>query len=168
RPDRAIELAHRTGFPLKMAAKVDRADREYFEAKIRPLLKDDPLVEFIGEINDDEKDEFLGNAAGLLFPIDWPEPFGLVMIEAMACGTPVLAWRRGSVPEIIDDGATGFIVDDLDGAEAALPALLELDRQRCRAVFDARFSAARMARDYVEVYRKAIWSSGERTSAAAA
>src|SRR5687767_11927800 len=138
RPDRAIELAQRTGFPLKIAAKVDRADREYFEAKIQPLLKDNPVVEYIGEIGDQDKARFLGDAAGLVFPIDWPEPFGLVMIEAMACGTPVLAWRRGSVPEVIDDGVTGFIVDDMDEAEAAIDKLVTLDRGRCRATLDRK------------------------------
>jgi len=168
RPDRAIELAQRTGFPLKIAAKVDRADHEYFEAKIKPLLKDNPVVEYIGEIGDQDKARFLGDAAGLVFPIDWPEPFGLVMIEAMACGTPVLAWRRGSVAEVIEDGVTGFIVDDMDEAEAALAKLVRLDRRRCRARFEARFSVARMARDYVETYRRVSWATGQRESAAAA
>jgi glycosyltransferase involved in cell wall biosynthesis len=168
RPDRAIELARRTGFPLKMAAKVDKADKEYFETKIAPLLKDNPVVEFIGEINEREKDEFLGNAAGLLFPIDWPEPFGLVMIEAMACGTPVVAWRGGSVPEIIEPGANGFIVEDMKQAEAAVAKLGSVDRRRCRAVFESRFSAARMARDYMAAYREIAWAMGERKSAAAA
>jgi glycosyltransferase involved in cell wall biosynthesis len=167
RPDRAIELARRTGFPLKMAAKIDKADQEYFDAKIRPLMKDCPGVEYVGEINESEKDEFLGNAAGLLFPIDWPEPFGLVMIEAMACGTPVLAWRRGAVPEIIEDGVSGFIVDEMDDAEAALRRLVELDRRKCREAFDQRFSVARMARDYVQTFRKTIWAMGQRQSAAA-
>lgn len=168
RPDRAIELAQRTGFPLKIAAKVDRADKEYFEAKIQPLLKDNPVVEYIGEIGDQDKARFLGDAAGLVFPIDWPEPFGLVMIEAMACGTPVLAWRRGSVPEVIDDGVTGFIVDDMDEAEAAIDRLTSLDRRRCRATFEKRFSVARMARDYVETYRRVSWATGQKESAAAA
>jgi glycosyltransferase involved in cell wall biosynthesis len=168
RPDRAIELARRTGFPLKMAAKVDKADREYFEAKIQPLLKDNPVVEFIGEINEREKDEFLGNAAGLLFPIDWPEPFGLVMIEAMACGTPVVAWKGGSVPEIIEHGANGFIVDDMDEAVAAIGQLGSLDRRRCRAIFEERFAVSRMARDYVDAYREIAWQMGERRSTAAA
>jgi len=168
RPDRAIELAQRTGFPLKIAAKVDRADREYFEAKIQPMLKDNPVVEYIGEIGEQDKARFLGDAAGLLFPIDWPEPFGLVMIEAMACGTPVLAWRRGSVPEIIDDGVTGLIVDEMDEAEAAIGRLTSLDRRRCRATFEERFSVARMARDYVETYRRVSWATGQKESAAAA
>jgi glycosyltransferase involved in cell wall biosynthesis len=168
RPDRAIELAQRTGFPLKIAAKVDKADKEYFDTQIAPLLKDNPVVEYIGEINDQEKSEFLGNAAGLLFPIDWPEPFGLVMIEAMACGTPVVAWREGSVPEVIEHGANGFIVDDMNEAEAAVKQLPSMDRQRCRAIFEARFSVSRMARDYVDAYREIAWAMGERESAAAA
>ena len=169
RPDRAIELARRTGFPLKIAAKVDRADKEYFEAKIRPLLdQNKKVVEYIGEIGEGDKDEFLGNAAGLLFPIDWPEPFGLVMIEAMACGTPVVAWRGGSVPEIIEPGVNGFIVEEMKQAEAAVAKLGSIDRRRCRATFDKRFSVARMARDYVEAYRKMSWAMGEGDSAAAA
>jgi glycosyltransferase involved in cell wall biosynthesis len=168
RPDRAIELARRTGFPLKMAAKVDKADKEYFETKIQPLLKNNPVVEFIGEIGERDKARFLGDAAGLVFPIDWPEPFGLVMIEAMACGTPVLAWRRGSVPEVIEDGVTGFIVDDMDEAEATIDKLIGLDRRRCRATFETRFSASRMAHDYVETYRRVSWATGEKESAAAA
>jgi len=168
RPDRAIELARRTGFPLKIAAKVDKADKEYFENKIVPLLKDNPVVEYIGEINEQEKDEFLGNAAGLLFPIDWPEPFGLVMIEAMACGTPVVAWRGGSVPEIIEHGSNGFIVEDMKQAEAAVRQVTSLDRRRCRAIFEERFSVSRMARDYVDAYREISWAMGERESAAAA
>jgi glycosyltransferase involved in cell wall biosynthesis len=168
RPDRAIELAQRTGFPLKMAAKVDKADKEYFDTKIQPLLKDNPVVEFIGEINEREKDEFLGNAAGLLFPIDWPEPFGLVMIEAMACGTPVVAWAGGSVPEIIEPGVNGFIVQNMDQAEAAVAKLATLDRRSCRATFEERFSVTRMARDYVYAYREIAWALGQRASAAAA
>jgi glycosyltransferase involved in cell wall biosynthesis len=168
RPDRAIELAQRAGIPLKIAAKVDRADLEYYQTKIEPLLKNNPLVEYIGEIGEQDKAKFLGDAAGLLFPIDWPEPFGLVMIEAMACGTPVLAWRRGSVPEIIDDGVTGLIVDDMDQAEVAVHELIKLDRRRCRATFEERFSATRMASDYVETYRRVAWAMGEKESAAAA
>lgn len=159
RPDRAIALARRVGMPLKIAAKVDRADRAYFEDRIRPLL-DGNLVEFVGEIGDAEKNEFLANAAALVFLIDWPEPFGMVMIEAMACGTPVLAWRCGSVPEVVDDGVTGFIVDDMDQAAAAVvDRLPRFDRQRCRAVFEQRFSVARMARDYVTIYRRLARSS---------
>ncbi len=166
RPDRAIQIARRTGIPLKMAAKVDRADRDYFEAKIRPLMNTE-LVEFVGEIGEHEKNEFLGNALALLFPIDWPEPFGLAMIEALACGTPVIAWRRGSVPELIDDGETGFVVDDLDEAEDAVSRLGTIQRRHCRAVFDRRFTAAGMAERYVQVYRQVIWGTGTRVAAAA-
>jgi glycosyltransferase involved in cell wall biosynthesis len=168
RPDRAIELAQRSGIPLKIAAKVDKADEVYFAEKIKPLLQNNHLVEFVGEINEEQKDEFLGNAAGLLFPIDWPEPFGLVMIEAMACGTPVLAWRCGSVPEIIEDNVNGFIVDDMEEAAATVEPLLALDRRRCRDTFEERFSAPRMAQDYLDTYRKSIWALGERQSTAAA
>ena len=151
RPDRAIEIAKRAGIRLKIAAKVDRVDSAYFQEKIEPLL-DDPLVEFIGEIGDDEKSEFLGNAKALLFPIDWPEPFGLVMIEAMACGTPVVAWRCGSVPEVVEHGISGFIVDGMDEAVAAVGRLDRLDRRRVRACFDRRFSAEVMARNYLRLY----------------
>jgi glycosyltransferase involved in cell wall biosynthesis len=151
RVDRAIEIARHLGMPLKVAAKVDAADREYFQCRIAPML-DDPVVEFIGEIGDHEKERFLGNASALLFPVDWPEPFGLVMLEAMACGTPVVAWRCGSVPEVIEDGVTGFIVDDLEAAVAATARIGELSRWRCRQRFDDRFTATRMARDYVEIY----------------
>jgi glycosyltransferase involved in cell wall biosynthesis len=151
RVDRAIEIAKLARMKLKIAAKVDANDRQYMEAAIRPLL-DHPLVEFIGEIGDEEKAELLANAYALLFPIDWVEPFGLVMIEAMACGTPVIAFRRGSVPEIIDDGVTGFVVNDIDESLQALEQVNKLNRERCRKVFEARFSAARMARDYLEIY----------------
>jgi glycosyltransferase involved in cell wall biosynthesis len=152
RLDRAIEIATRAGMVLKVAAKVDPADREYFEAVIEPLL-DNPSVDYIGEINDKDKQAFLGNAYALLFPIDWPEPFGLVMIEAMACGTPVLAFGRGAVPELVEDGVTGFIVDDVEQAVGVLPKIANLERRRCREVFEQRFSAARMTRDYLELYR---------------
>jgi glycosyltransferase involved in cell wall biosynthesis len=151
RPDRAIAIARALGIPLKIAAKVDRVDEAYFREKIVPLL-DGPGVEFIGEINERQKSDFLGEARALLFPIDWPEPFGLVMIEAMACGTPVLAFRSGSVPEIIDQGVTGFIVDSLEEAVAAMPRVLALDRSAVRRRFEERFSATRMAQDYVSVY----------------
>jgi glycosyltransferase involved in cell wall biosynthesis len=155
RADRAIEIARRTGMPLKIAAKVDRADREYYETEIEPLLKRSaPWVEFVGEVGGRAKDEFLGHAAALLFPIDWPEPFGLVMIEAMACGTPVIAWRRGSVPEVIDDGVSGFVVDDLEAAVRAVGRLDTLSRRRCRESFEDRFDARRMARDYLALYRR--------------
>jgi glycosyltransferase involved in cell wall biosynthesis len=150
RLDRAIEMAAAAGIPLKVAAKVDKADKQYFHDVIEPLLTDG--VEFIGEINEFQKREFLGRARGLLFPIDWPEPFGLVMIEAMSCGTPVLAFDCGSVPEVIENGVTGIVVDSMDAAHKALPEVLKLDRRRVRAEFDKRFSAERMARDYVELY----------------
>jgi glycosyltransferase involved in cell wall biosynthesis len=151
RPDHAIEIARRAGLPLKIAAKVDRVDQVYFDEVIRPLLQD-PLIEFVGEIGEQEKAAFLGGARALLFPIDWPEPFGLVMIEAMACGTPVIAYRRGSVAEVIEDGWTGFMVDDVAGAVAAVEDLEQLDRRTIRARFEQRFTAQRMANDYVLAY----------------
>jgi glycosyltransferase involved in cell wall biosynthesis len=141
------------GMKLKIAAKVDRVDEAYFNEEIKPLLAH-PHVEFIGEICEAEKAEFLGNAAGLVFPIAWPEPFGLVMIEAMACGTPVIAFRNGSVPEIIEHGVTGFVVDDETDAARCARRIADLDRGRIRAEFDRRFSATRMARDYVGLYRR--------------
>jgi len=150
--DRAISIAQRAGIPLKMAAKVDKVDRQYFHDVVEPLLLE-PGAELIGEINESQKTSFLGDARALLFPIDWPEPFGLVMIEAMACGTPVLAFRRGSVPEIIDDGVTGVIVDTIEEAVAALPRVFALDRRRVRQTFERRFGSDRMARDYVSLYR---------------
>ncbi|ULK94949.1 glycosyltransferase family 4 protein [Bradyrhizobium sp. I71] len=155
RPDRAIEIARAAGLPLKIAAKVDNADEAYFRDTIAPLL-DGPGVEFIGEINESEKTKFLGNAAALLFPIDWPEPFGLVMIEAMACGTPVLAFRGGSVAEIVEDGITGRIVESVDEAVQAMPSLLALDRMAIRARFEERFSATRMAAEYVKLYQRLL------------
>ena len=155
RPDRAIAVARALGIPLKIAAKVDRVDEAYFRETIAPLLNQ-PGVEFIGEINERQKIDFLGEARALLFPIDWPEPFGLVMIEAMACGTPVLAFRAGAVPEVIDEGVTGLIVDTLEEAVAALPHVLALDRASVRRRFDERFSARRMALDYVSVYESLL------------
>ncbi len=155
RADRAIEIARRSGLPLKMAAKVDKADRKYFEREIEPLLNQTD-VEFIGEIGEDQKSAFLGNARALLFPIDWEEPFGLVMIEAIACGTPVIAFRRGSVPEIIEPGVTGFVVDTVDEAVAALGRIDTLSRTRCRQRFERRFTASRMACDYLTVYRRLL------------
>jgi glycosyltransferase involved in cell wall biosynthesis len=155
RVDRAIEIARRSGIPLKIAAKVDRVDRVYFHEQIEPLL-DDPLIEFIGEIGDTEKDAFLGNSLALLFPIDWPEPFGLAMIEAMACGTPVIAFRCGSVPEVMCDGESGFIVDSIDEAVRAVERVPSLSRRECRAYFDRRFSARRMVHDYVAVYEELV------------
>lgn len=165
RPDRAIDLARRTGMPLRMAAKIDNKDREYFESKIKPLMKTAP-VEYVGEINEREKNDFLGQAAALVFPVDWPEPFGLVMIESMACGTPVIAWRRGSVPEVIDHGASGFIVSDMAHAQEVVGEIPRLDRRRVRQSFDTRFTAARMAREYVQVYRRVIWGTHTRHRAA--
>jgi len=155
RPDRAISIARATGLPLKIAAKVDKADEAYFRDVIAPML-DGPGVDFIGEINETEKTEFLAQAAGLLFPVDWPEPFGLVMIEAMACGTPVLAFRHGSVAEIVEDGITGRIVTNLEDAVQAIPGMLALDRRTIRARFEERFSATRMAADYVKLYHKQL------------
>jgi glycosyltransferase involved in cell wall biosynthesis len=152
RPDRAIRIARAAGIPLKIAAKVDKVDEDYFRNEILPLI-DGPGVEFIGEINEHEKTKFLGEAAALLFPVDWPEPFGLVMIEAMACGTPVLAFRCGSIPEVIDDGVTGKVVDSEEEAIAALPDVLAYDRRAVRRRFEARFDATRMARNYVSAYR---------------
>ncbi len=152
RLDRAIAIAERAGMPLKVAAKVDKADRAYFEAVIRPLLKA-PHVEFIGEVDEAGKQALLAGAYALLFPIDWPEPFGMVMIEAMACGTPVIAFRRGSVPEVMEDRVTGFIVETVEEAAAVLPQVGSLDRRRIRQVFEARFTAERMARDYVAIYQ---------------
>ncbi len=159
RPDRAIEIALQAGLPLLMAAKVDAADRDYFETHIKPLLAH-PLIDFIGEIDDRDKQEFLGKARALLFPIDWPEPFGLVMIEAMACGTPVIAFRNGSVPEVMEDGRSGFVVDDIDQAVTAVQRLDSLSRRECRAVFEERFSASAMARSYTQVYQRLVALSG--------
>ena len=154
-PDAAIRIARKAGMPLRIAAKVDDVDRRYFEELIKPLLGASD-IEFIGEIGDQQKAEFLGNAAALLFPIAWPEPFGLAMIEAMACGTPVIAFRRGSVPEIVDDGVTGFIVDGEDEAAQAASELSWIDRARVRRVFEERFTGRRMAEDYLDVYRRLI------------
>ena len=151
-PDRAIEIATKLGKPLKMAAKIDVQDRPYWETVIRPMVEANPLVEFVGEIGDHQKSAFLGGAEALLFPIDWPEPFGLVMIEAMACGTPVVAFRRGSTAEIVEDGATGFLVESLEQAVAAAARAHLLDREAIRARFDLRFSATAMARSYLDVY----------------
>jgi glycosyltransferase involved in cell wall biosynthesis len=163
RVDRAIRIAVACGLPLRIAAKVDPIDRGYFEREIRPLL-DNPLIEFIGEIGEAQKSEFLGQAKALLFPIDWPEPFGLVMIEALACGTPVIAFDGGSVPEVIDDGVTGFIVDTIDQAVDATRKVELLDRRACRAVFERRFSVTRMAADYLQLYQTLV----ARTSSLAA
>jgi glycosyltransferase involved in cell wall biosynthesis len=153
RPDRAIEIAARAGMKLKIAAKVDRVDQAYWDGTIMPLIASHPNVEYIGEIDEQQKAWFLGNARALLFPIDWPEPFGLVMIEAMACGTPVIAFRSGSVPEVIDDGVSGFIVDSVGEAAQAVARLGQLDRARVRATFERRFTVERMVQDYLAVYR---------------
>jgi glycosyltransferase involved in cell wall biosynthesis len=158
RPDRAIAIARASGIPLKIAAKVDRADDVYFHTHIEPLLEG-AGVEFIGEINDRQKTQFLGEAQALLFPVDWPEPFGLSMIEAMACGTPVLAFRCGSVPEIVEDGVTGAIVDTMEEALAVLPRVIALDRKKVRERFEQRFTGVRMAKDYVAVYHSLLASS---------
>ena len=163
RVDWAVEIARRSGRPLKIAAKIDRADCDYFKEQIEPLLKRSaPLVEFIGEVGGAAKDRFLGEAAALLFPIDWPEPFGLVMIEAMACGTPVLAFRNGSVAEVIDEGVTGFVVGSEEEAVCRIGALLALDRGRVRRRFEERFTATRMALDYVKVYKSLLPAARER------
>jgi len=153
RPDRAIELARRAGVPLRLAAKVDAVDAKYFHEVVEPLLKQ-PHVEFLGEVDDAAKNELLGGAAALVFPIDWPEPFGLVMIEAMACGTPVVAWDAGSVREIVDHGVTGFIVRSVEEARSAVERIDDLDRARVRATFERRFSVETMSRKYVGLYSR--------------
>ena len=160
-PDRAIAIAKRLGMPLKMAAKVDAADAAYFQERIKPLL-DHPLIEFIGEIGDSEKSDFLGGAEALLFPIEWPEPFGLVTIEAMACGTPVIAYDYGAAPEVIDGGVTGFVVAGEDEAADAVQAARRLDRREVRRRFERRFSATAMARGYLDLYADRL---ARRTSA---
>ena len=166
RPDRAIRIAQALGIPIRIAAKIDKVDEAYFRQEIAPLFNL-PGVEYIGEIDERAKSAFLGEARALLFPIDWPEPFGLSMIEAMACGTPVLAFRCGSVSEIVDPGVTGLIVDTMDEAIRMLPAVLALDRRAVRQRFEQRFSATRMAKDYVQVYRALLKrrSLPERTAA---
>jgi glycosyltransferase involved in cell wall biosynthesis len=151
RVDRAIQVALATGVKLRIAAKVDRVDEAYFQREIAPLL-DHPLVEYVGEIEESQKDDFIGNARALLFPIDWPEPFGLVMIEALACGTPVIAWRCGSVPEVVEHGRTGFIVEDTGQAIEAARRIGDIDRGACRRTYERRFTARRMAERYIEVY----------------
>lgn len=150
--ERAIEIARRSGRRLRIAAKIDNVDQAYWKSRVAPLLAD-PLVEYVGEVDESTKPAFLGNAIALLFPIDWPEPFGLAMIEAMSCGTPVIAWRNGSVPEIVEHGVTGLVVDSIEQAVAAVDAAARLDRNEVRLCCEERFSAARMARDYLAVYR---------------
>ncbi|MES2473825.1 MAG: glycosyltransferase family 4 protein [Pseudomonadota bacterium] len=165
-PLEAIEIARRAGMKLKMAAKVDPADQEYFDEQVKPVLDASPHVEFIGEINDARKPEFLGNAAALLFPISWPEPFGLVMIESMACGTPVIAFNCGSVPEIMEVGVTGFVVKTVDEAVAAVSRLGTLTRPGIRARFEERFSVSAMARQYVKIYQRLAASDDAHAVAA--
>lgn len=157
RPDRAIEIAKRAGIALKIAAKVDRTNQDYFDEIIEPML-DDPLIEFVGEIGQPETAALMGGAVALLFPIDWREPFGLVMIEAMAAGTPVIAWRHGSVPEIVVDGVSGAIVDSIDEAVEAVERVRALDRSEVRAYIESRFTAERMARDYLDAYQTLLSS----------
>ena len=152
---RAIDIARRCGVPLKIAAKIYPEEQRYFDQAIAPLLDTSrPLVDYVGEVGGREKEQLLAGARALLFPIDWPEPFGLVMIESMACGTPVIGWRRGSVPEVLEDGVTGFIVDTVEEAVRAVGRIDEIDRGRCRRVFEERFDAGRMARDYLDVYAR--------------
>ena len=153
--DEAIRIALKTKTHLKIAAKIDRVDEEYFRTTIEPLL-DNPLIEFIGEIGHEQKNSFLGNAKALLFPINWPEPFGLVMIESLACGTPVIAYPYGSVPEVLEDGVTGFIVDDVESASRAVHEIGQIDRRNCRMQFENRFTSSRMAQDYVGLYRQLL------------
>jgi len=155
RLDRAIKIAKAAGRGLKIAAKIDEGEKDYFDLEIKHLL-DDSLIEFVGEIGEHEKQEFLGNAAALVFPIDWPEPFGLVLIEAMACGTPVVAYPFGSVPELIDYGKSGFLAEDIPAAVSMVKKIDEIDRAGCREVFEERFTAARMAADYVALYTQII------------
>lgn len=164
RADRAIEIARRAGVRLKIAAKIDSADRAYFQENIERLIRG-PHVEFVGEIRENDKEDFLGNARALLFPIDWPEPFGLVMIEAMSCGTPCVAYRAGSVPEIISEGKNGFIVDSVDDAVAAVHQCVRLDRAVVRSCFEKAFTAERMTRDYLEIYRALIARGTNRAAA---
>jgi glycosyltransferase involved in cell wall biosynthesis len=161
RPDHAIEIAKRVGMPIRIAAKVDPVDREYFETQIVPLLEH-PLVEYVGEVTDEEKCDLLGDAAAVLCTYDWPEPFGIVLIEALACGTPVFAYRRGSIPEIIEDGVTGFICDNLDDMTAAIERLPLIQRRHCRESFEARFTVQRMVEDYLTVYERMVETARPR------
>jgi len=153
--DTAIEIARKCGIELRIAAKVDRVDEQYFQQVIRPML-DHPLIRYIGEICESEKDEFLGNAIAMLAPVNWPEPFGISMIEAMACGTPVIAFPRGSVPEVVDDGESGFIARNVDEAVTAVSKIERLSRKKCRRIFERRFAASRMAKDYVRIYQRLL------------
>ena len=162
-PETAIQLASAANLPLKIAAKVDKVDQAYFESKVKPLI-DGKSVEFIGEIDESQKADFLGNAIALLFPIGWPEPFGLVMVEAMACGTPVIAFRCGSVPEVIEDGVTGFVVDSYDEASRAIDRARLVDRRRVRRSFERRFTSRRMADDYLRIYETVIAARMQQAS----
>lgn len=166
RPDHAIEIAKRVGIPLRIAAKIDPADQNYFQTEFEPLLSH-PLIEYLGEITDAEKNDFLGQAMALVCPYDWPEPFGVVLIEVLACGTPMLAYRRGSIPEIIDDRATGFVCEGLAEMTAAVQHIPEIDRRRCREVFEQRFSVERMAQDYLRVFEQTQYVAYERKAATA-
>jgi glycosyltransferase involved in cell wall biosynthesis len=157
--DHAIQIARKAGVNLKAAIKIYPEEVQYFKDVLEPLVRSSPSIELIGEVGGAEKDEFLGNAAAVLFPITWPEPFGLVMIESLACGTPVIAFRRGSVPEVIEHGVTGFVVDTVEEAAAAVARIAELSRRTCRQQFERRFNAAGMAEDYLEVYRRLIASA---------
>jgi glycosyltransferase involved in cell wall biosynthesis len=167
RVDRAIAIARALKVPLRIAAKIDKQDREYYEEHIAHLF-DDPLVEYVGEIPDRDKARFVGGAKALLFPIDWPEPFGLVMIEAMACGTPVVAFRHGSVPEVLEDGVTGYIVNDMPAAIEAAHKASRLDRRRIRETFERQFSARRMAEDYLALYQELMETPERRVGTQAA
>jgi len=162
--EQAIAIARQAGMPLKIVAKIDLVDREYFQAVVQPLL-DDPLVEYLGEMGERDKNAFLGQAYALLFPIDWPEPFGLVMIEALACGTPVIAYGRGSVPEVVEDGVTGWIVAGQDDAIQAIAQVSTLSRRRCRQTFEERFSATQMTQDYLRIYQQLLEPRTKRTAA---
>lgn len=165
RLDRAIEIARQTGRQLKVAAKIYDEDRAYYQSSIEPLLRESKsFVEFVGEVGGDDKDKLMGDAYALLFPIDWPEPFGLVMIESLACGTPVIAWNNGSVPEVIDNRETGFVVDSIDEAVNAVAKVAQLSRRACRRAFEQHFNASRMARNYVEVYSRLVGSTHEGIS----
>jgi len=166
RPDRAIEIARQAKIPLKIAAKVDPADRSYFQDHIEPMLKGD-YVEFLGEVDDKQKQDLIGNALALVHPVEFPEPFGIVMIESMACGTPVVAFRTGSIPEVVDEGVTGFVVDDIASAAEALKKVQKLSRRRIRSVFERRFTSARMANDYLAIYERLIMSNKEEALAMA-
>jgi glycosyltransferase involved in cell wall biosynthesis len=160
-----MAIAQQVGMPLKIAAKVDPKDREYFQEVVQPLLQKNSLVEYLGEVGGGHKDAFLGEASALLFPIDWPEPFGLVMIEAMACGTPVIAYPRGAVPEVLEDGVTGWMVENIEEAVQAVGRVPALSRARCRQVFEERFSASRMAQDYLRIYQRCLGRQGGRAAA---